>query len=253
MANGFANLLAKQKEKANATQAVDAQAHLATEVEAADSDSGMAVPPADEQVSASESVASTAPKNPFARAISSQPKAAEDSPKAAPKLAGLKLATKPSTMATPPKQATTLDSFDDLANLDVSDLDEVRDTTTLPSGFADETPATAPIRDLPDDLSQQQKNFVDMIDGVYEMIHDIDLMGNVIKAIMVEFKNNPEFEPLIRDDDIRLWIRGMRNNMGLAKIRKQEAKSKRAGSGAKKGPKIDQDLLNDLDDLGINF
>jgi len=120
----------------------------------------------------------------------------------------------------------------------------------LTSSFADETPATAPIRELPDDLTQGQKQFVDLIDGVYAITNEPDLVGNVIKSIMIELKSNPQYIKLISPDDVRMWIRAMRENMGLARIQKQETKTKRAG-GKSKGKALDADMMAALDELGI--
>lgn len=94
--------------------------------------------------------------------------------------------------------------------------------------------------------------FVEMIDGVYEIIHDPELLGNVIRSIMIELKSNPQYTKLIRDDDVRTWVRAMRENMGLARVKKVEAKARRSGSKTKSGSKaVDMDMMADLAELGI--
>jgi hypothetical protein len=55
-----------------------------------------------------------------------------------------------------------------------------------------------------------------MIDGIYEIIHDPDLLGGVIRNIMVELKSNPEYTKLMAPEDFRTMVRGMRESMGLA-------------------------------------
>lgn len=119
------------------------------------------------------------------------------------------------------------------------------------SSFEDETPATKPTRELPDDLPKEQLQFIDLIDGVYEVLHEPDFLGSVIRNIMIELKNNPEYMRLVAPDDIRTWVRGMRESMGLARIKKTEAKVKRAGGTGKKGKTVDADMLADLASLGI--
>lgn len=99
--------------------------------------------------------------------------------------------------------------------------------------------------------------FVKLIDSVYEMQFDQDLLGNVIKSIMVELQTNPAYissdwkKSLVQPDDIRVWIRNMREVMGLNKIVKAEKKAKRASSKAKK---VDSnEMLDDLASLGFTM
>jgi hypothetical protein len=139
----------------------------------------------------------------------------------------------------------------------LDDLDQSTDEGIAPregvSRFADETPADKPTRELPEGLTKEALGFVDMIDGVYEVMHDAELLGSVIRSIMLELKSNPEYMKLVAPDDIRAWVRGMRESMGLAKIRKQEAKAKRSGGGGKKSKLIDSDMLADLESLGVDI
>jgi hypothetical protein len=51
-------------------------------------------------------------------------------------------------------------------------------------------------------------------------------------------------------DDVRVMVRGMRESMGLARVKKQEAKAKKSG-GTRKSKTVDLDMLADLDSLGI--
>jgi hypothetical protein len=143
-------------------------------------------------------------------------------------------------------------SIDSLDALDASESQGVAPRGEGVSGFySDETPATKPTRELPEGLAKEALGFVDMIDGVYEVLHEPELLGGVIRNIMIELKNNPEYMKLVALDDIRAWVRGMRESMGLAKVKKQEAKSKRGG-GSKKSKAVDIDMLADLDALGID-
>lgn len=109
-----------------------------------------------------------------------------------------------------------------------------------------------PTRELPPDLDKQGQQFVQMIDQLYnpEIVHDVELMANVIRSVMIELKTQPQYMKLIAPEDVNLWVRTMRNNMGLARIKKTE-KTKRTSSGSRKSAasKVDADMLGDLDNM----
>lgn len=126
------------------------------------------------------------------------------------------------------------------------------------SQFADEVPC--PKRgNLPDDLPENErqltKQFIDLIDGVYSMLNDPELLGGVIRSIMIELKAHPQYMKLVAPDDVRVWVKSMRDSMGLARIKKQEAKAKRSGGGAKakKTPAAKAEMEQAFADLGIDF
>jgi hypothetical protein len=149
-------------------------------------------------------------------------------PGQAPKAAAPKPAPKPATPKPEPVTELSDDfSLDDLANLDVNEIDpSVK--RNLGSGFEDEIDATAPDRILPPDLTKQQLDFVQSLDGIYEVLHDPDMFGQSVRIIMLEMAENKEYKKLITDEDVHVIIRGMRNTMGLAKIKKQEKSRKNA-------------------------
>ena len=120
----------------------------------------------------------------------------------------------------------------DLAGFDASD-DTAPTRSTSESGFLDEIEATAPERSITPDLTPQQMNFIESLDSIYPVLHDPDLFGQAVRVIMLEMQENPEYKKLISDQDVATMIRGMRNTMGLARIRKQE-KSRKSGGAAKK-------------------
>jgi hypothetical protein len=146
-----------------------------------------------------------------------------------------------------------LDSLADLAAIDVSDTVAQHDNDSeiieaKLSHFDDEFPASKPVRELPDDLSGQGRAFVEMLDGIYDVVHDSELLGGMLKNVMMEFQENPQFESLIHRDDLRAFVVAARKTSGLARIKKTEAKAKR-GSGASsrsKSKAIDEDMLADL-------
>jgi hypothetical protein len=176
--------------------------------------------------------------------------------KTAPKLAGLKFATPPaSTSPANTKPVTQIDSLDDLDNIDLSGIEAIGDEDAPRSQFADETPAQAPTRELPEGLDKQARAFIDLIDGVYGMLHDPEFLGQVIRNIMIELKENPQYVKHICDDDVRVWIRTMRDSMGLARVKKLESKAKRGSGGASKAKssKVDDDMMSDLASLGLDL
>jgi hypothetical protein len=198
------------------------------------------------------------PKNPFA--VGRKPSGSGesnpvdsgstgDSSESRPSLAGVFASAKSSSGTVPDSllPVGNIDSLDDLDSLEEQGIEPRRSV----SGFEDETPATAPTRELPEDISKEELGFIQMIDGVYEVLHEPDLLGSVIRNIMIELANNREYMRLVAPEDIRSWVRGMRDSMGLARIKKTEAKAKRAGGSGKKSKLVDDDMLADLASLGI--
>lgn len=123
-------------------------------------------------------------------------------------------------------------------------------TLGIASRFADEIPATAPLRELPPELAEQAVSFTKSLDSVYQCLHEPELLGGVIRGIMIELSNHPEYRKLISPMDYHTMVKGMRESMGLARIKKEESKAKRTGS--KKSTVVtDLDALNALE--GMNF
>jgi hypothetical protein len=134
--------------------------------------------------------------------------------------------------------------------LESLDLQDIATEARPMSTFADETPATKPTRELPADLEPQGKLFVKLIDNIYDpmILHDPELLGSVIRNIMVELKSKPAFMTLVAPEDVRTWVRAMRSSMGLARIKKQEKKTGARG-GSRKSAAVDNDMMSDLDSL----
>lgn len=171
-----------------------------------------------------------------------------------PKLAGLSLGK-----ATPPVAPESAKAAVEEGIINLDDLmndESEAPAAPAPRRYPDEIEATAPVRPIPEDASEQMLKFVKLIDSVYDMQFDKELLGNVIRSIMIELQSNPIYiskdwkKSLVQPDDIRLWIRNMREVMGLNKIVKQEKKAKR---GSSKKQMDSNEMLDDLSSLGFTM
>lgn len=169
---------------------------------------------------------------------------------------------KPKPAAPKPAVADGKMDFDlnSLGSLDLSDINESGsgDSDELGgvegSGFFDEIEATAPDRELPEDLTQDMVGFVELLDSVYEILNDSEMFGQQVRTIMMELQENPEYEKLISDTDVHVMIRAMRNTMGLAKIRKQAKKrTTSTASGRARKPSRKQALMDKALNLSIGM
>lgn len=141
--------------------------------------------------------------------------------------------------------------------------DESAGSVTLAEtiSYPDEIPAQAPERKLPPELDETMKGFVQALDSMYlpSVIHDPEICGQMIRRIMSELQEQPQYLKLIQDDDVATMIRGMRDSMGMARMRKLEAKTKRSGGGGKKKTSglANDEMLGDLKALagamGMDF
>lgn len=194
---------------------------------------------------------------------------AQDKPKK-PALSGLKLGgaigkgSKPAAAAATPKPAGEAPRKKSSNELSLDDLENMEDPGThrpkhdgAQAMYGDHIEATKPIRDVEallasadDDSKAGMKSFLSLLDGVYEILDDPEMLGNVTRSIMMELKDNPQYMKLVADSDIQTLVRAMRASMGLARIKKTNAKAKRAGGGKSKA-KVDQDMLDDLDSLDL--
>lgn len=126
---------------------------------------------------------------------------------------------------------------------------EVEPTPATPR-FPDETPATAPQRELAEDVSEEVKRFVANLDHLHTLAPEPELASSAIRNIMIELKRNAQYMKHVSDDDIRVMIQVMRETMGLTRATKEKAKAKRS-AGKANSVKLDEVLaeLADLDGL----
>lgn len=180
---------------------------------------------------------------------SAAPKAVSESPKPA---AGIKLGNLPKAATPKPSAAPSVSDDLDLsalASMDTSSIPEQAASGQSAMQFPDEIEATAPLRELPEDLTPQQMTFIESLDSIYEVLHDPELLGQSIRMVMQELQENPEYTKLISDHDVHTMIKSIRNVMGITKIRKEEKTAKR-GTGKGKSTassKFDADTMAQLD------
>lgn len=186
---------------------------------------------------------------PLKLGASAAPKAVSESPKPA---TGLKLGGLPKAATSERSVAAEIPADLDLsalASLDTSSIPEQASSSQSAMQFPDEIEATAPVRELPEDLTAQQQQFIESLNNIYEVLHDADMLGQSIRMVMQELQEFPEYTKLISDHDVHTMIKSIRNVMGITKIRKEEKSAKR-GSGGKKSSassKFDADTMAQLD------
>lgn len=172
--------------------------------------------------------------------------------KAAP-AAGLKLGNIPAAKPTPVATAIPDDlDLSALASLDTSEIPATEASGSNAMQFPDEIEATAPVRELPEDLTAQQVQFVESLDTIYSVLHDPDMLGQSIRMVMQELQENPEYTKLISDHDVHTMIKSIRNVMGIAKIRKDEKKTRSPGKKSSASSKFDADTMAQLDAMMAN-
>lgn len=163
---------------------------------------------------------------------------------------GLPINSKPQAPAIRAPEAEPVDSLslEGLASVDMSSMGS-SEPDASESPFADYIEATKPERKLPEDLLPQQLGFVALLDSIYDILTEPELFAQSIRSIMSELSSFPEYDQLIADEDVHTIIRGMRNTMGLAKIRKQE-KSRKPSTRKASGAKLLADAFSSEDLIG---
>jgi len=97
----------------------------------------------------------------------------------------------------------------------------------------DHVPVTAPDRQLPPELTKQQEQFVKSLDSIYSLHNDPDMFVDMVRKIMSEMQSNPDLVELLADEDSQAMISGLRQQAGMAQVKKQESKKKRGTGNGK--------------------
>lgn len=120
-------------------------------------------------------------------------------------------------------------SLDDIANFETADEPDAHQI------YADMIPADMPDRELPEDMTDGMQSFVELIGSVYETLNEPEAFGQVIRNLMAELQENPEYDKLLVDADVNSMMRGLRQTMGLAQIKKASTKKSPVGKKALSG------------------
>lgn len=88
-------------------------------------------------------------------------------------------------------------------------------------------------------MTPQMEAFVKSLNNIYLVMDDPELFAQMIRSIMMDLQSNPAYSKLIADDDVMVMIRGMRESMGLAKMRKESKKRTTSTESKKKAAKSD--------------
>lgn len=97
----------------------------------------------------------------------------------------------------------------------------------------DHIPANAPERVLPEAMTPQMTQFVKSLDSIYHLHTEPEMFVDMVRRIMSDMQDNPNLVSLLADDDSFTMITGLRQQAGMAQVRKVESKAKRGSSGAK--------------------
>jgi hypothetical protein len=142
--------------------------------------------------------------------------------------------------------------IDSLAELAESEAGQAPLRETPVTQFPDLIDVDLPERDLPADITLEQQGFVDQLNVIYGILHDGELFGQVIRSIMQELQEHPEYTQMLAPSDAHVMIRGLRESMGLAQIKKGERKRTSPNANPKKPSKSSEmDAL--LDNSGMDF
>jgi hypothetical protein len=94
----------------------------------------------------------------------------------------------------------------------------------------DHIPVSAPARSLPDNLTNQQAQFIKSLDSLYNLHADPTMFVDMVRRIMTDMQDNPALVGLLADDDSYTMITGLRQQAGMAQVKKIESKAKKGGA-----------------------
>lgn len=137
----------------------------------------------------------------------------------------------------------------DIASLDVgtesSKLDFERTIQDAEGDYLDQVPATAPDREIPEDMADHAKAFVKSLDSIYNLHNDREMFVSVVSKIMTEMQEDKSLAKLLAPEDANAIMRGMRQAAGMAQVKKQAATAKRKG-GSKKESALQSAAMDSL-------
>lgn len=168
----------------------------------------------------------------------------KSSPQNMPKkfvLAKKAAAPKESVPQTPPPTASGTDAPESPASKEIVPVDPGPQELSV-----GEIPATQCYDELPGDMSEEMKGFIELVNRVPEMFDDADMMSQCLRRIMTNMQANHEFVEMLSDKQISTIIKGAKSILGFTQLK---AESKKKGSNRKKGPSLDVDDMGEIDKM----
>ncbi len=140
-----------------------------------------------------------------------------------------------------------------LASLALMEVDEPTPSMALPQIElpSDHIAPDKPDRELLEDAPEEHKQFVSLVDGLYDSFDDADLFIGLFQRVMTEMQNSPHLEMLLAPADVQTMLRGLRGSAGLQQIKKQSKQRKSSSGKPLKG--LNPDMMVALQGLAAGF
>jgi len=122
---------------------------------------------------------------------------------------------------------------------------DTAELVAMPAGVG-EVPANEIERILPEGATEPMLAFVALLDSVPKLFHDPETMKHQVRNIMVALQEEESFVEMIMPQDLQHIIRGMRETLEGAAIKKA---AKKRAPAKKKLTKLSADDMADLDSL----
>lgn len=119
------------------------------------------------------------------------------------------------------------------------------------SAFDDEVLPTAPDRPA-DGLTEEQLGFIKSLDTLYLAFDDGPLFVNAVQRIMIDLNAAPHLIEMMAPEDSNVMLRGMRASAGMARVKKVEAKAKRAGGKGKMATGKNAEVISSIQALAAS-
>lgn len=163
---------------------------------------------------------------------------------------------KPKLNLTPPKLSLPAKKESDDTGTAIAPVESEQESQTsmvtaspkASQPLAGEIPATECMRDLPEDMTKEMESFLGLVDRVPTLFDDPEMLGQSLRRIMTDMQTNPEFEPMLSDEDTMNIIKAAKKVLGAVQF-KAETKRTKTTSNRKTKPKLSADDMGDLDNL----
>lgn len=114
-------------------------------------------------------------------------------------------------------------------------------STSLPG----ESPAANSPLDLKPEVAERMKMFTDSLDTLRAAFDDVELMPQIVRQIMLDMQETPEFLEMLSDKDINLMMDSFYKTMAIARASKEKKKVSKKKTVSTKGAEANA-LLDDM-------